>query len=81
MFLFLDIQQKFLVLHFLNFQFIFITVKTTAADVGRATVTAFSRTIPPAVPGIVFLSGGQSEEVTFSVVIFKTLVYLTMMKE
>lgn len=24
-------------------------------------MTAFSRTIPPAVPGIVFLSGGQSE--------------------
>lgn len=38
------------------------TVKTTPEDVGRATVTAFSRTIPPAVPGIVFLSGGQSEE-------------------
>ncbi len=40
-----------------------LLVKTTAEDVGRATVTAFSRTIPPAVPGIVFLSGGQSEEV------------------
>lgn len=38
------------------------SVKSTAADVGRATVTAFSRTIPAAVPGIVFLSGGQSEE-------------------
>ena len=36
--------------------------KATPAEVGRATVTAFSRTIPPAVPGIVFLSGGQSEE-------------------
>lgn len=28
----------------------------------RATVTALSRTVPPAVPGITFLSGGQSEE-------------------
>lgn len=36
--------------------------KYSPEDVGRATVTAFSRTIPPAVPGIVFLSGGQSEE-------------------
>lgn len=26
------------------------------------TVTALRRTVPPAVPGIVFLSGGQSEE-------------------
>merc|ERR1712113_1261602 len=36
--------------------------KATSAQVAEATVTAFSRTIPPAVPGIVFLSGGQSEE-------------------
>merc|ERR1712112_539941 len=36
--------------------------KATPAQVAIATVTAFSRTIPPAVPGIVFLSGGQSEE-------------------
>lgn len=35
--------------------------KATPAQVAEATVTAFSRTIPPAVPGIVFLSGGQSE--------------------
>ena len=41
----------------------FIPVKSTPEEVGRATVTAFSRTIPPTVPGIVFLSGGQSEEV------------------
>ena len=27
-----------------------------------ATVTALRRTVPPAVPGITFLSGGQSEE-------------------
>ena len=32
------------------------------AEVARATVTALSRTVPAAVPGIVFLSGGQSEE-------------------
>merc|ERR1711937_987003 len=37
-------------------------VKATPAQVAEATVTEFSRTIPPAVPGIVFLSGGQSEE-------------------
>nr|ACO15303.1 Fructose-bisphosphate aldolase [Caligus clemensi] len=30
--------------------------------VAHATVEAFSRTIPPAVPGVVFLSGGLSEE-------------------
>jgi fructose-bisphosphate aldolase class I len=36
--------------------------KATPAQVAIATVTAFSRTIPPAVPGVVFLSGGQSEE-------------------
>jgi len=35
--------------------------KATPAQVAEATVTAFSRTIPPAVPGVVFLSGGQSE--------------------
>ncbi|XP_077959770.1 fructose-bisphosphate aldolase A-like [Gasterosteus aculeatus] len=27
-----------------------------------ATVTALRRTVPPAVPGVTFLSGGQSEE-------------------
>jgi len=31
-------------------------------DVGHATVTVLLRTVPPAVPGINFLSGGQSEE-------------------
>jgi len=36
--------------------------KATPEQIAAATVTAFSRTIPPAVPGIVFLSGGQSEE-------------------
>jgi len=35
--------------------------KASPAEVARATVLAFSRTIPPAVPGVVFLSGGQSE--------------------
>jgi fructose-bisphosphate aldolase class I len=30
-------------------------------DIARATVIALSRTVPPAVPGVVFLSGGQSE--------------------
>jgi fructose-bisphosphate aldolase class I len=32
------------------------------ADIGLATVTALQRTVPAAVPGVVFLSGGQSEE-------------------
>lgn len=36
--------------------------KYSSADIARATVTALSRTVPPAVPGVVFLSGGQSEE-------------------
>lgn len=36
--------------------------KATPQEIARATVTALSRTVPAAVPGIVFLSGGQSEE-------------------
>jgi len=36
--------------------------KYTPYDVAQATVTAFKRTVPPAVAGITFLSGGQSEE-------------------
>jgi fructose-bisphosphate aldolase class I len=36
--------------------------ETTPEDVGRYTVRTLSRTIPAAVPGITFLSGGQSEE-------------------
>lgn len=38
------------------------TKRCSAQDVGRATVTALQRTVPAAVPGVVFLSGGQSEE-------------------
>ncbi|XP_006012307.1 fructose-bisphosphate aldolase B [Latimeria chalumnae] len=34
----------------------------TPEEVGMATVTALRRTVPVAVPGICFLSGGQSEE-------------------
>ena len=30
--------------------------------IGLATVTALQRSVPAAVPGVVFLSGGQSEE-------------------
>ena len=37
-------------------------MKASPAEVGRATVTALARTVPPAMPGVVFLSGGQSEE-------------------
>jgi len=37
-------------------------VKATPEQVACATVTALSRTVPPAVVGITFLSGGQSEE-------------------
>lgn len=36
--------------------------KYTPEQVAKATVTALSRTMPPAVPGVTFLSGGQSEE-------------------
>jgi len=35
--------------------------RATAEEIAEATVTAFQRTIPPAMPGIVFLSGGHSE--------------------
>jgi fructose-bisphosphate aldolase class I len=38
------------------------TKKYTPEEVAIATVTALRRTVPAAVPGIVFLSGGQSEE-------------------
>ncbi|ALC45691.1 CG5432 [Drosophila busckii] len=34
----------------------------TAAEIGLATILSLRRTVPPAVPGILFLSGGQSEE-------------------
>jgi fructose-bisphosphate aldolase class I len=36
--------------------------KVSAAEIAWRTVLALSRTIPPAIPGIMFLSGGQSEE-------------------
>nr|CAD1839335.1 unnamed protein product [Ananas comosus var. bracteatus] len=36
--------------------------KVGAEVIAEYTVTALCRTVPPAVPGIVFLSGGQSEE-------------------
>ncbi|XP_023172064.1 fructose-bisphosphate aldolase isoform X3 [Drosophila hydei] len=36
--------------------------KNTPEEIALATVTALSRTVPAAVPGITFLSGGQSEE-------------------
>merc|ERR1711983_620969 len=35
---------------------------TRPSDIAKATVTALSRTVPPAVPGVAFLSGGQTEE-------------------
>lgn len=36
--------------------------KATPAEVAKATVTALQRTVPAAVPGVTFLSGGMSEE-------------------
>lgn len=36
--------------------------KASPQEIAAATVTALLRTVPPAVPGITFLSGGQSEE-------------------
>jgi len=35
--------------------------RASAQEIARATVTALQRAVPAAVPGIVFLSGGQSE--------------------
>jgi fructose-bisphosphate aldolase class I len=37
-------------------------VKPSHQDIAKATVTALQRGVPVAVPGVVFLSGGQSEE-------------------
>nr|XP_026694280.1 fructose-bisphosphate aldolase C-like isoform X1 [Ciona intestinalis] len=37
------------------------TVQYTPEQVAVATVTALRRTVPPAMPGVTFLSGGQSE--------------------
>ena len=34
----------------------------SSEEIAMATVTALRRTVPPAVPGVTFLSGGQSEE-------------------
>lgn len=36
--------------------------KVSAKEIAMYTVRTLQRTVPPAVPGIVFLSGGQSEE-------------------
>jgi fructose-bisphosphate aldolase, class I len=36
--------------------------KASAQEIARATVQALQRTVPSAVPGVTFLSGGQSEE-------------------
>uniref|UniRef100_A0A7N4NM68 Fructose-bisphosphate aldolase n=1 Tax=Sarcophilus harrisii TaxID=9305 RepID=A0A7N4NM68_SARHA len=36
--------------------------KYTPEEIAMATVSALRRTVPPAVPGVTFLSGGQSEE-------------------
>ena len=36
--------------------------RASVAEVANLTVRALARTVPPAVPGILFLSGGQSEE-------------------
>ncbi|KAG2458680.1 fructose-bisphosphate aldolase A-like [Polypterus senegalus] len=38
------------------------THKYAPQEIAMATVTALRRTVPPAVPGVTFLSGGQSEE-------------------
>jgi fructose-bisphosphate aldolase class I len=38
------------------------STRATAEEIGLATVTALRRTVPAAVPGITFLSGGQSEQ-------------------
>ncbi|MDP6512672.1 MAG: fructose-bisphosphate aldolase class I [SAR202 cluster bacterium] len=38
------------------------TDRADAEEVAEKTITCFNRTVPPAVPGVVFLSGGQSDE-------------------
>jgi len=38
------------------------TTKATNEEIAARTVTALSRTCPPALVGVTFLSGGQSEE-------------------
>lgn len=38
--------------------------KNTISEVAHDTIAAFRRSVPPAVPGIVFLSGGHPEEVS-----------------
>eukprot|EP00798_Chlamydomonas_sp_ICE-L_P016275 gene16275-22455_t len=40
----------------------FSGAKATPAEIALHTITAMKRTLPAAVPGIVFLSGGQTEE-------------------
>jgi fructose-bisphosphate aldolase class I len=35
--------------------------RATPEQIAKATVTAFRRTVPAAVPGVTFLSGGQTE--------------------
>uniref|UniRef100_A0A8C6C4M1 Fructose-bisphosphate aldolase n=1 Tax=Monodon monoceros TaxID=40151 RepID=A0A8C6C4M1_MONMO len=37
-------------------------IKYSPEEIAMATLTALRRTVPPAVPGVTFLSGGQSEE-------------------
>ena len=41
---------------------VFTNVSTRPEEVAKATVEALGRTVPPAVQGVVFLSGGQGEE-------------------
>ncbi|OBS76879.1 hypothetical protein A6R68_16680 [Neotoma lepida] len=38
------------------------TQKFSNEEIAMAPVTALQRTVPPAIPGVTFLSGGQSEE-------------------
>ena len=46
---------------FLSFAGQSCPTKYTPEQIAEATVTTLQRTVPPAVPGITFLSGGQSE--------------------
>ena len=51
--------------------------KPTASEVARATVETLSETVPPAVPGIAFLSGGQDpQEATDNLAAMKELAPL-----
>ncbi len=49
------------------------TDRATSEDIGKLTIQSLERHVPSAVPGIMFLSGGMSEEEVSSPDAFSTL--------